>query len=378
MLILFICTGRFLAFYDVFTLVCCYFIQFPLKCLILQNKSKNYFLEPSKMTKNSQRSYKEEAQDEDYSSEDMKTHKPDETDRDLEVDERAYTLLEYLNLEWPAQSISVKDSKIYLGTNPQEGSAELISVDIKDTDYQNLKYKDAKINYQINKIRVGRHIYAIADKHLLVYERDTLKFLRAAEGDFGYGLCVTEDVIYAGERDGYLCKYTHDLELIERVKMHKASIEAIGISDGRIFTGSVDHTLKVSDVNGNVVKEMKNNSDINCLDINGDKLVYGDDDGCIKLVDVRNFEAEEISWHTTPISAVRWKDAEVFASCSDEQVCLWDTSFVDEWDFHKYLLFVHQGQRMYKDVDFDDKRVITTAIEGISIFTPVSFETELE
>lgn len=320
----------------------------------------------------------EEPRDEDYSSEDIETHRPNANEEPLEVDDRAYLLLEYINLEWPAQSIALSDSKLYFGTNPSAGSgdsAELIEINLKDADYSDLKYRDKKISRFINKIRIGEMIYGLSDGHLTAFDSD-FREIAEIKDRFGYGLCVTSDRVFAGTADGRLCVYDRSLRPLQSLALHRGSIETIAVENGIIFTGSTDHTIKWTDTNGQEIKSADNGSDVNCLDVYGTKLVYGDDNGRITLLDTRGGEVETISWHSTPISMLRWRDSEVFASGSDEQLCLWDTSLEEEWDYHKYLLFVHQGQRCYKDCCFDENRVISTSQDGICVFTPVSFDTQ--
>lgn len=320
----------------------------------------------------------EELRDEDYSSDEIEAHRPGAGDSGLEFDDRAYVLLEYINLEWPAQSIAVSDARVYLGTNPgpDAGAAELVEIDLRDADYENLKYRDGKVSRFINKIRVDGGIYAISDGHLTLFGGD-LGAVREVEGRFGYGLAVAGDRVLAGTSDGRLQIYDRDLNLKESYKIHDGSIEAIAVKSGVVYTGSTDHTLRLTGPAGESVRVLKNDSDVNCLDVNGNgQLVYGDDSGRIHLVSTADFSSETIAWHETPVSFVRWKDDEVFASGSDEQVCLWDVSLVDEWDYHRYLLFVHQGQRLYKDVAFEGDLVITTSQDGLCVFTPVSFRDE--
>lgn len=316
-------------------------------------------------------------QDEDISSEDIETHRPGEKDERLEVDDRAYLLLEYVPLEWPAQSIAVADSRIYLGTNPEagRGAAELIEIDIRDADFENLRFRDTEIPRYVNKIRHNRGLFALSDTHLTVFN-DDLKIVGEVAGRFGYGLCVTDDLIFVGMQSGDLQIYDHALRLLHCYHVHKKSIEAIAFQDGVIYTGSVDHTLRLTDLSNQMIRSIAGSADINCLDVRGDRLLFGGDDAKIRIVDTRSFSEEVIGWHNTPVSAVKWKDSEVFASGSDEQVCIWDTSLVEEWEYHKYLLFVHQGQQLYKDVCFDGDRVVTTSLDGLCIFTPVSFSTD--
>ncbi|KAI4291147.1 hypothetical protein PAPHI01_0421 [Pancytospora philotis] len=332
------------------------------------------------MAKNAAGANTENLRDEDFSSEDMETHKPGAAEEgEMDVDERAYVLMEYINLEWPAQSIVAVGPRLYFGTNPAtaESSCELIEIDLENADYTNLSYRDAKIGRFVNKIRHhdGR-LYALSDAHLTVYGTD-LKQLAEVQDSFAYGLCVTADAVFAGTSDGRLVVYDHSLNVLSSGKLHRRGIEAIEAQNGLVYTGSIDGTLKVSNGAHEVLHTIENGAEINCMAINGNKLVYGDDNSVIHLVSLDTFEREAISWHNTPITALKWKDSDVFVSASDEQVCVWDTSLDEEWDYHKYLLFVHQGQKYYKDIALLGDVVVTSSIDGLCCFTPVSF-TEVE
>lgn len=310
------------------------------------------------------------------SSNEIETYKPVAFDNNLEVDERAYLLLEHINLEWPAQSIAIRDSKVYLGTNPNKADfqPELLEIDLKNADFKKLKFREKKVHPFINRIRIGKEmIFAVSDNFLTIFDND-LKVVRETKGTFSYGLCITDDNVFVGTLDGSLNVYNNTLALVDSYKIHESSIEDIVVRNGIIYTGSTDHTLKLTSSSGELLHTIQNNSDINCLDVNSNNdIVFGDDKSKIHIVKTSDFAEEVIEWHISPISVVKWKDNEIFVSGSDEQVCLWDTSLEEEWEYHKYLLFVHQGQQFYKDVIFDKDRVITTAQDGLCIFVPVSF-----
>jgi ribosome assembly protein RRB1 len=321
----------------------------------------------------------EELDDQDFSSEDMQTYIPEHTKEDLEVDEEAYLLLRYIDLDWPAQSITVEDQKIFLGTNPsqeigQNSEPALVEIDIKNTDFENICYKKERMNHQINKIRHNsKCLYATSDTHLLMFSKD-LKLIRQIKGQYGYALFVTEEMVFVGTSQGNVEIYSAELSLIKSFNVHCASIETICYSNNHIFTGSVDHTVKITDINGCLIEQITNDCDVNCLDVRNDRLVYGDDKGVVRIYNINTKETETISWHKSPISTLRWRDDDIFATGSDEQLCLWDITLEEEWDYHKYLLFVHQGEQLYKDVCFEDSMVIATSQDGICVFIPISFE----
>lgn len=315
------------------------------------------------------------------SSGDIETYRPAWEDQELEFDAEAYTLMEYIDLEWPAQSIDISDSRIFLGTVPDMSSSraslDLVRIDIKHTDFKHLHYKKSRIDRCINRLRVGKHVFALSDSHLTKYDMD-LNAVAEVEGRYGFALCVTETYVFAGSMDGFVECYDSNLDQILRFRAHEQSIESIAFEDGVIFTGSVDHTVRMFKMDGSLVEELANGSEVNCLDVRNGKLVFGDEDGLLHIYSVDTKTRETIEWHASPISLVRWRDSDIFASGSDEQVCLWDVTLEadQECGFSQYLLFVHQGQRLYKDCCFEGNRVIVTAEDGLCVFEPISFASE--
>ena len=348
-------------------------------------------------------------------------YRPDGEPVELEMHDGAYTLHEYINIEWPAQSITVNRQTgcLYLGTNPaienkeEQKQAEsnrkhksdrpapkmeLIEISLKSEDFKSPEYQDTTIDVFINRIRHNtRRLYAVSDTHLTSFKyaqsgQPGMTKDEQIQGEFGYGIAVDEKHVYVGTRDGTLLIYDA-LRLSTPpvcLPVHSGSIECICLSPEYIFTASTDKSVQMIDkATHRPIRHWEASSEVNAVDvsINGD-LVYGDDDGLIYLVrGATRFpadrdgqttgpagpEAEHIKWHATPISFIRFRDGEVFASGSDEQVCLWDLTIDEDWEWEKYLLFVHQGQRYYKDVDFYGDLVVVTSQDGLCVFTPISF-----
>lgn len=308
-------------------------------------------------------------------------YRPDAVDVDLDCCREAYRVLEYINLEWPAQSIALSRAELFLGTNPQDSRMELIRICLRDTDYISLKYKDAPIGQFINRLRAGAAgLYAVSDDQVAMYGYD-MRLVRKHSGEFGYGLSVSADRVLAGTRTGDLLVYDSSLTLLKRLPVHSGSIETVCQRGQWIFTGSTDGTLKITSLAGEHIHTIAVGSDVNSLDVSDSgRVVYGDDTGKVHLLTISYTDGgisdvtdEVIEWHVSPISFVRWKDSDVFVSGSDEQVCFWDVSMEEEWEYHRYLLFVHQGQRCYKDVEFYEDVVVTTAQDGLCVFTPLTF-----
>lgn len=317
--------------------------------------------------------------DEDFSSNEIEVYKPtkEDEDKELNLDEEAYNLIEYIELEWPSQSIDICDSRIYIGTSSNDQKANengsLIEINLSNTNFQNLKWRKSNIGKSINKIRIMDYIFVLDDTSLAKYDLN-FNLLAEQTGHYGHAMFLTEKEVFVGTVSGNVECYDHQLNKKFEFKIHEKAIEAIGYENGMIFTGSSDHSLKISKVDGSLIDEIKLDSDVNCLDVRNGKVVYGDDKGVIGIYDVNDRSREVIEWHTSSISLIRWRDNEIFASGSDEQLCLWDITLEEdpEIDFNKYLLFVHQGQKFYKDCCFEESKVICTSQDGICIFEPIS------
>lgn len=81
---------------------------------------------------------------EDSDSGECQVYIPEPNEQQLEVDESAYTLLEHISLEWPAQSITINDGFLFLGTNPDIKSSHnhtpsILRIDLNNSDFHNLK-----------------------------------------------------------------------------------------------------------------------------------------------------------------------------------------------------------------------------------------------
>lgn len=329
-----------------------------------------------------------EEEDLDQLSGDSEVYEPQVGDEDLEVSEDAYNVLEYVSLDWPAQSIDIlRGFTVVLGTNPPEGCKPgMVSVDLFASEGlrrpEKMKISKRNIRESYNKVRVnGEMVYCLADNKLVVHDSGFGEvYGRDVEEGLGYGLCFSSSGCVFGRRDGGISINDWKFNEVATAQVHEASVEGLCYHDGMVFSGSCDHSVGMTDIRSRkIVFRRKFGSDINAIDFNGENvLAFGDDDGVIRLMDIRNHSVEEVRRHKSPISCLRWRDKETFVSGSDEQVCIWDVS-LDPAEEGGYLLFVHQGQKFYKDVAFcrgDDKYVVTTSIDGLCIFYPISFDTE--
>jgi ribosome assembly protein RRB1 len=320
----------------------------------------------------------------DSSAEDAGEYLPELEARELEVDESAYKCLEYITLDWPAQSLDIfRGLTAILGTNPVDDAPGLVSIDFGPTAgfsrMKKMAIKKAPCEESYNRVRVTSNmIYALSDTKLVVHNSGLEEVYKkeVAEG-LGYGLCFSKYGYSYGTRTGRVSLNDWTNREVESLATHCGSVESLSFSNDMLFSASCDHTMAITDVRScKKIFSRKFSCDINAIDCNDGYLVaFGDDDGVVRVMDIRNHSIEEIRWHKSSIACIKWRDGETFASSSDEQVCIWDTSIEEEWEYEKYLLFVHQGQRCYKDVAFckgNKDYVVTTSIDGVCVFCPIS------
>eukprot|EP01113_Clastostelium_recurvatum_P046850 TRINITY_DN826_c1_g1_i3.p1 TRINITY_DN826_c1_g1~~TRINITY_DN826_c1_g1_i3.p1 ORF type:complete len:338 (-),score=81.32 TRINITY_DN826_c1_g1_i3:37-1050(-) len=135
------------------------------------------------------------------------------------------------------------------------------------------------------------------------------------------------------------------------------------------------------------------NSDINVISWNhkvGYLLVSGDDDGIIRIWDLRNFKKDrfvaEFTYLRGSITSVEWNpvdDSQIVVGSSDNQVTTWDMSLEpdpegDELgqdtgaeDVPPQLLFQHLGQQDVKECHWHPQipgLIISTASDGFNIY----------
>lgn len=303
---------------------------------------------------------------------------PEDVSKDLEVDDSVYSVLEYISLDWPSQTIDILSEKeVILATNPDKGEPSIVRMDFKKTEkfmkMDLFSFERIPVKESYNRIKVSDYISCISDNRLDIFDRNLRPF-KHFRAKFGYGLAESGKIVYSGLSDGVL----KSLDLVKCTekdqKLHEASIESIDVSKNTVFTASCDGSVKIADIRSCETFYSRDfKRDINAISFNRhNHIAFGDEEGKVRIMDIRNMQIEEIEWHKSPISSVKWKNEDEFASCSDEQVALWDKSFIDDWDYHKYLSFVHQGQRYYKDLVFDrEDAVLTTSYDGVCVFQPV-------
>ncbi|KIJ56887.1 hypothetical protein M422DRAFT_57486 [Sphaerobolus stellatus SS14] len=192
---------------------------------------------------------------------------------------------------------------------------------------------------------------------------------------------------------------------------HTSSIEDLQWSPAEptVFAScSADCSIRIWDVRvkgrkSAIALESAHDSDVNVISWNKNTsylLVSGDDEGGLKVWDLRNFKnasekkpssVASFTWHEAPITSVEWHPSEdsIFAaSGADDQVTLWDLSVEHDEDetginedseggkeVPPQLLFVHQGQEDIKEVHWHPQipgAVLTTASDSFNFFKTIS------
>ncbi|KCZ81608.1 hypothetical protein H312_00932 [Anncaliia algerae PRA339] len=303
---------------------------------------------------------------------------PHQDNPELIVDESAYTLLEYISVDWPSQSIELlSNDEVIIATNPISDDPSFVRFNFDRTDnyndMDNFYFDKMQASSSFNRIRTFKNnIFCIADDSFCIYNKG-FNLIKEYKDKFGYGLTHINEKVCASLHSGAIKLIDYNRNKVEERPLHSSSIESLDSFESMIFSASTDKSIKFTDIRTKEsVYSQKFSSDINAIAHNKENfVVFGDDDGLLRLMDIRNHQIEEIRWHNTPISMVKFKNEDEFISASDEQVVLWDKGFEEEWEYHKYISFVHQGQKLYKDFCWNENEVyFTTSYEGICIFSP--------
>lgn len=301
---------------------------------------------------------------------------------ELVCDYDAYEFIEDISLEWPAQSFSyISENILAVGLNADlKEKSSLIILNVEDVE--NFKMEGKIDSLDLNRLKFSeKFLFGVGDDVLARIDSDLAQ--KSIKEEFGYGFDVSPDFVAASDLQGNLKIYDRNLKILKKIKLHEKEINSIKIEKDFIFTGSNDSYLKCYDIKEEkIIFEKKFCSDINSIDLNCDKdcLLVGEDNGSLHLINLEseNKDSELISWHKSPISCVRFSesDPDIFYSCSTEQVCVWDKSFDDEWEYHKYLSFTHMGDDEYKQIEERKGLISVTGRRGICFFKPLEVEPE--
>lgn len=296
----------------------------------------------------------EDCNSSEISSSDIEPYTPTLEDGELEHAEDIYSLLEYITLPTPSQSITTDGNKIFAG------SKEIIEFDIDVNNFKDFEFKKTNIDIEINRMRYNKCLVCVSDNKLNLYRDHKLAF--SLDGNFGYGLYV-DDNIFVG--DGGNLKIVDFNGNVSSTKLaHKGKMESIVGSDKVVYTCGTDRMVYGYDLRSDTkILSYENNSEVNAIDL-GENLVFGDDNGNVSVYDLGNGKVEIIEWQKSPISYLMWRDDIV--SCSDEQIAFYD--FFDDTIEPKYVRFVHQGQKYYKEVCEWNDCFVSTSIDGLCVF----------
>lgn len=333
---------------------------------------------------------------------------PENPTTNLEVEEDAYEKLEYISLEWPSQTVSIKDNHIFIAPN-SESDFHIMRITLEKINNnivinEKFKIKKTLVKQNVNRIRCSNFLYAVSDNYILKFDfelnlidsYDSQSLVKSDsnqenhekvyndnnnnklldDNKIGYGLIATNDACYFTlSGDLYILK---EKPILIYKNLHEKEINDIKIINNFILTVSNDKKLHILNLNNKkIIKTIIFDSEINSITKNNENIVIGLDSGIISIYDYKiedefmiNFK-ENISWHKSSISIVNFVNVDTLVTLSDEQVTLWDLNFEDEWQYHKYLHFVHAGQNYYKDVDVLDDMIVTTSLDGLCFFKPV-------
>lgn len=286
----------------------------------------------------------------------------------------AYEYLEYISVEYPSQTICANDQNILFAQSNKEKSS-LISATFKNLNKNaRFTYDKLPISFEINRIRRNDQvIVAISDHKGLVYNHN-LELEIEINKSFSFGLDCNTERAFFGTQNGKIVNYDLLNDTKESIKIHQSGIDSLKTQGDLLYSASNDKTLAITDLRTKLpIRRIKNNCDVNAVDVHGNFFIYGDDNGIIHYFDMRNEKIhEQIKWHESPINSLCFSTENIFASVSDEQIALYDTTLIAEegWTAHKWLWFVHKGQQSYKEACFLDDKWVTTSTDGIAIFKP--------
>ncbi|KAL6121181.1 hypothetical protein NUSPORA_01945 [Nucleospora cyclopteri] len=329
------------------------------------------------------------------------------TDSQLETEMEAYYLLEHLDVEFPSQSIQVHGSFLYFSNQntflihklPLKDDNKMLNFDSTKIETLKIPKNDFIKEFYVNRIRSNSTtLFLLGENFIIAVDLLLFTVKKVVKTTMnGFGLLVTEKNIFIGKKTGEVEIYSLELILLETLKIHEKSVESIAnMGENVLITAGCDFTLKFTALGEKkVIYTVKNDCDINSVAVSGNNVIYGDDKGRIGAIKIGEENGGEIEDslrndaifqkiisdgdHKSSIEMVKFleiKDELILCACSEEQLAIYDLNLVEESEeseeINKYLLFVHQGQKFYKDVDNVENMIITTSADGITFFIPIS------
>jgi len=344
-------------------------------------KTRRYF-ENEREESGPEEGNEEEWLDSDLSSGEYEVSK---TPTKMELGSDVYKVHETIDLEWPTQTVclSNKENNILIGTCPGTpfGKPEIFELEGVPslTSPKKLEKRSSQRTMpSVNRIRRDSHtIYTISDKSLCLYD-NSLQLIEKNSIAGGYAIAIRGESLFYGDGSKLVLRANTKTE--GEIESGSKEIFSVAPLDEKTAAVATRNIALVDFRSKEQTSLYKGKQDINSVAYNEDNLlVCGMDTGVLYILDIRSpGKVEKIDFHKSPVTHVLFSGRETFASSSDCEVALWDMSFTEEWEFHKYLSFVHQGQTYYKEFQFlSPETVITTAQEGLCVFQPKTEEEDM-
>lgn len=297
----------------------------------------------------------------------------------LDYDPNAYKYLEYISLEYPSQTIikdEFEDSPGLIISQCNGENSSIIQLNFNDLDSNaDFNHNKYDIDCEINRLKMNNNfLIGTSDKKAFIMNKNfeiQYEFFK----NFSYGLDLKNNLSIFGTQKGKILIFDILKNDKKSLKIHEKEINSLKLENNLIFTASNDYFLKITDLRTNEkIKEIKNNSDINSIDILENNLIYGDDKGKSYFYDIRSFNLlEKIENLISPINSILFTSIDSFLTVSDHQISFYDLSLLPEenWPENQFLYFKHMGQSFYKEICRIDDKFCVTSADGICIFKPV-------
>ncbi|KAI5181573.1 hypothetical protein NEOKW01_1749 [Nematocida sp. AWRm80] len=291
-----------------------------------------------------------------------------------------YKVHEQIHLDYPSLTIckGLREGLFLVENAAEENNPKIKCLEIELNASANNSIKEIaahRVPSQINRIRTtSNNILSVSDSTFIVHSPNlSYQTVRPIKG--GYALCSYDNLAFYGNGE-YIVRDAHlDGNSVDSIQSDHAEIYSVCALDSNTVAISTQ-TLSLCDFRDGSRRQIhQSKCDVNSIAYNRDNmLAIGDDNGLISLIDVRTGNVlENIPFHQSSITQIEFSSRECFASSASCEVALWDCSFTEEWEYHKYLHFVHQGHPYYKDLAYIDERtLITTSYSGLCIFSPAN------
>lgn len=323
------------------------------------------------------------------SAEDLQDYEACESPGQMQLQyEEAYKTYQEISLTWPSQTVCHDGTSILVGTSPDEEHKSATSI-LSISQEKGLVVKETRTPSELNRIRITENaVYAITDSEILRFTPG-LSPSDTSRISGGYALSTLRDTAFFADGNSLCMRRDTDKRhtvLGEIDKENKPGRPGAAIPDHLSQIHSTAPITQTSALvatrtlfhmdsrSGSADQWHVSKTDINSVSYNGANLVlFGDDSGLLHLWDLRAQEVlETIAFHKSPVTQVSFSSPDTFTTSSEFEVALWDTTFSEEWEYHKYLGFVHQGQKYYKDFHhITQSTIVTSSYDGLCVFESI-------